>query len=133
MAAALALGAAGAQLGTAFMACPEAGTNAAYRQALRAPGGPTGFIRGISGRTARGIPNRLSTEMAPLAASLPYPVLNALTRDIRLRATELGRPEFLSLWAGQGVEGIRETPAGELVGRLVAETDAAFDAALAGR
>jgi nitronate monooxygenase len=148
--AALGLGAAGAQLGTAFLCTPEAGTSAPYRAALRAaarssPGGgateiaspawgapepadKTRVIRGISGRPARGIWNRIAEELADLPATVPYPVLNAMTRDVRRRAAELGRPEFLSLWAGTGVAAIRELPAAALVERLAAETDAAFAA-----
>jgi nitronate monooxygenase len=55
-------------------------------------------------------------------AILPFPIQNAFTRDIRKKAAETGRAEFLSLWAGQGVVSIRQIPAGELVEVLRAET-----------
>jgi len=126
IAAALRMGAAGAQLGTAFLRTPEAGTSAPYRDALRHPEAPTEVIRGISGRPARGIGNRIAAELADLPTTVPYPVLNALTRDIRRRAAELGRPEFLSLWAGSGAAAIRDLPAAALVERLAAETGAAL-------
>lgn len=119
----LRLGAAGAQLGTAFLCCPEAGTNPAYREALLAGTAPPRVISGISGRPARGLWNRLAEETTAFGGVLPYPVLNALTRDIRRRAAELGRPELLSLWAGTGVAGIRALPAAELVQVLAQETD----------
>jgi nitronate monooxygenase len=129
VAAALALGAAGVQMGTAFLRTAEAGTSAPYREALVRPGMGPGLITGISGRPAGGLWNRLAAELAAgPVPPLPYPVMNALTRDIRRRAAELGRAEFLSLWAGQGVGAIRDLPAGELVARLVAETDEAVAA-----
>ena len=126
IAAALALGAGAAQLGTAFLRCPEAGTNVAYRQALAASDGTTMLIAGISGKAARGLPNRLASDLA-CAEIPPYPVMNALTRDLRRRAAELGRPEFLSLWAGQGVAASRELSADQLMARLIAETEAAIN------
>lgn len=133
IAAALALGAGAAQLGTAFLTTDESGAPRAYKDALmtgRDDG--TALIRVFSGRPARGLNNRFMAEMhesgAPIA---PYPAQNALTRDIRNAAAEQGRPEFLSLWAGQGAGQGRRTPAADLVAALAAEADAAF-AALAG-
>lgn len=127
IAAAMLLGAEGVQLGTAFLLCPEATTAKPYRRALAA-GGPTAVTRAISGRPARGIANRLVVEGRAVEADLPpYPVQNELTKEIRAAATAQDRPEFLSLWAGQGVGLIREgVKAGELVARLAAETEAAL-------
>jgi nitronate monooxygenase len=125
IAAALALGAAAVQLGTAFLTCPEAGTPTAYRNALLdAAEDSTRITAAFSGRPARGIENRFLREMAE-AEILPFPYQNALTRPLRTRAAELGRAEFLSLWAGQGLRLARELPAAELVRALVAETKAA--------
>jgi len=123
VAAALALGAQAASLGTAFLLCPEAGTSAPYRAALRrARDDSTVITRAFSGRAARGLANRFTREMsgAPLA---PWPVQNALTREIRAAATLAGDHELLSLWAGQGASLARELPAGELVAQIMREKD----------
>ena len=123
VAAALALGAEAASLGTAFLLCPEAGTSAPYRAALRqARDDSTVITRAFSGRAARGLANRFTREMrgAPLA---PYPVQNALTREIRAAAARAGNPELLSLWAGQGASLAREIPAADLVAQIVREKD----------
>lgn len=128
IAAALVLGASAAQLGTAFLLCPEAGTSSAYRQAL-ASANPedTVITRAFSGRRARGIANRLSAELAGRNDLPPYPVLNAMTRELRQAAAARGDASFLSLWAGQGVGGLRSVPAGELVDRLAQETSRCFE------
>lgn len=124
IAAVLALGAQAAQLGTAFLLCPESGISAAYRLAVANPSlaVETACTSAFSGRRARGIVNRFMLEMAPHASTLPpYPVMNALTRDIRAKAAASERAEFLSLWAGQGAEFARNLPASELIAQLVAE------------
>jgi nitronate monooxygenase len=129
IAAALALGADGAQLGTAFLTCEEAGVPAAYKEAiLRAREHETRITRAFSGRPARGIVNRFMTEAegAPAEAILPFPLQNVLTRPLRSAAAKAGRAEFLSLWAGQGVRMARRETATRLVERLAAETDAAL-------
>lgn len=123
-AAALALGASAVSLGTAFLRCPEAGTSVPYRRALReARDDGTVITRAFSGRAARGLANRFTREMAgaPLA---PFPVQNALTREIRAAAVKAGDSGLLSLWAGQGAPLLREMPAGELVGQILREVDA---------
>ena len=123
-AAALALGAGAVSLGTAFLRCPEAGTSAPYRAALRqARDDATVITRAFSGRAARGLSNRFTREMssAPIA---PYPIQNALTREIRATAAKLGDPGFLSLWAGQAAPLAREMPARELVAKIVHEAEA---------
>lgn len=126
IAAALALGAAAAQLGTAFLTCDEAGVSEAHKQAiLRAREHETRLTRAFSGRPARGIVNRFMTEVGGDAAPdaiLPYPLQNALTRPLRTAAAQQGRSEFLSLWAGQGMRLARRLPAATLVARLAEET-----------
>jgi nitronate monooxygenase len=128
IAAALTLGASAVQLGTAFLTCNESGIPDAYRAAIfNAREDQTRVTRAFSGRAARGIVNRFMTEVEPGGsgeAILPFPLQNALTRPLRTAAAKSGRPEFLSLWAGQGVRMARRQSAAELVARLVKETDA---------
>lgn len=127
IAAALALGAQAAQMGTAFLTCTESGVIEAYRQAiLKAAPHETAITRAFSGRQARGIVNRFMTEVEAGGAILPFPQQNALTRPLRTAASKQGRAEFLSLWAGQGLGLARRQGADELVARLVRETEAAI-------
>ena len=123
IAAALALGASAAQLGTAFLTCNEAGVCAAYKEAiLSAREDDTAITRAFSGRPARGIRNRMLTDYEHDSAILPFPHQNALTRPLRNAASKAGRAEFLSLWAGQGLTLARQQTAAELVARLQSET-----------
>ena len=129
IAAALALGAQGVQLGTAFLACPESGASGAYKQAVlaaRSGGDPTVLTRAFSGRLARALGNRFSAEAAS-APLLPYPYQNALTGELRQAAARAGRADLLSLWAGQAVALARARPARVLVQELVAETRAVIE------
>ncbi|HEY3092538.1 MAG TPA: nitronate monooxygenase, partial [Vicinamibacterales bacterium] len=132
IAAVLALGAAAAQLGTAFLTCEEAGVPDVYKQAiLDAHEDQTRITRAFSGRPARGIVNRFMREVEvpwwPQQFSiLPFPLQNTLTRPLRTAAATQGRAEFLSLWAGQGVRMARRMTAADLVKALAAETDAAI-------
>ncbi len=129
VAAALALGAHGVQLGTAFLACPESGTSRAYKEAVlaaRAEDDPTVLTRAFSGRLARGLANRF-TAAAATAPILPFPHQNALTADLRQAAARAGRADLLSLWAGQAVGLATSRPARTLVLDLVAETRAAIE------
>ncbi|MCA1570027.1 MAG: nitronate monooxygenase [Chloroflexi bacterium] len=131
IAAALALGAQAAQLGTAFLTCDEAGIPAAHKQAIiDAREDQTRVTRAFSGRPARGIVNRLMADIdAESDAILPFPLQNALTRPARTAAANQGRAEYLSLWAGQGVRLSRRLPAEELVKELAKETASALDRA----
>ena len=128
IAAALALGAAAVQMGTAFLTCDEAGIPEAYKAAiLRAAEHETRITRAFSGRPARGIVNRFMDEMEGRADHiLPFPLQNALTRPLRTQAGSQGRAEFLSLWAGQALRLARRQSAAALVARLAAETEAAL-------
>jgi nitronate monooxygenase len=131
VAAALALGARAAALGTAFLLADESGISAAYRQALKSERARrTVLTRVFSGRAARGIVNRATAELRDPDDIAPYPFQNALTRDIRNAAAAQGNAEFLSLWAGQAAPLAREGPAREIVEGLMRETRAALDAAL---
>ncbi|WP_418646989.1 NAD(P)H-dependent flavin oxidoreductase [Thauera butanivorans] len=123
IAAAQALGAQAAQLGTAFLACAESGIVPAQRAAMAAAGAmDTRVTRIYSGRPARGIVNAMMERLAGDEASVPpYPVQNALTGPLRRAAAAQGRADHLSLWAGQGVAAARALPAAELMAQLARE------------
>jgi nitronate monooxygenase len=134
LAAALVLGAGAAQMGTAFLACEESGAHPRFKRAvLEATEDETAITRAFSGRAARGVKNRFMTEFGANDEELaPFPVQNALTRDVRAAAQRQDRPEFMSLWAGQGARLVRRTTAANLV-RETAEGAKATLAAAAGR
>ena len=122
VAAALALGASAAALGTSFLLAHESAIASAYREALRSASGEhTVLTRAFSGRTARGLPNRFVGEFSHPDDIAPYPFQNAMTRDIRTAAAAQGRAEFLSLWAGQAATLAREAPAARIVEELMRE------------
>lgn len=129
IAAALMLGAAGVQLGTAFLPCPECGASEAWKSALLAQNADaTEVTRAFSGRPARGIRNRFMAEIGARQAELPgFPALNSLTRGIRGAAAKAGDAEALSLWAGQGAPLARRLPAAELLRTLIDETSKRLD------
>lgn len=127
VAAVLAAGAAAAQVGTAFMRCPEAGTSAPHREALRSSR-PTGLTRAFSGRLARGIVNRLQAEHSA-AAPIAYPEINHVTSPLRAHARKAGDEGAINLWAGEAHELAEERPAAEVVARLASEARAALAAA----
>jgi nitronate monooxygenase len=130
IAAALALGAEGVQLGTAFLATTQSGAPSAHKDALSAAKeDATSVTRAFSGRHARGIRNRVIDEFESDPESIaPYPLQNALTRAMRNAAAASGRAEYLSLWAGQALRLARRIDAGELVRQLVRETDQCISA-----
>ncbi len=127
IAAVLAGGASAAQLGTAFMLTPEAGTAPAHREALRGER-TTVLTRAFTGRQARGIRNRF-TEAHSAQAPVAYPEVHYVTAPMRARARADGDAELINLWAGEAHELARELPAGELVQRLAAEARDALEAA----
>jgi nitronate monooxygenase len=117
--AALELGAACVQLGTAFMTCPEAGTPAPHREAL-ATARQTVITRAFSGRPARGIRNRMTDAFEAVAAA-PFPQQQRMTAQLRAAATAGARADLMQLWAGQGAPLGRAMPAGDLVRALATE------------
>jgi nitronate monooxygenase len=126
VAAALALGAGAVQMGTAFLTTTESGIPEGYKAAvLAARETDTRITRAFSGRPARGIANRFMNEVEAHGseANLGYPTQNALTRPLRTEAARSNRPEFLSLWAGQGLRLARRESAAALVSRLVEEAN----------
>ncbi len=114
VAAVRAAGAVAAQLGTAFLCCPEAGTAVAHRRALldRAYQA-TAVTRAFSGRPARALTNRFLLDHGPFAPAA-YPDVHHVTRPLRAS----GDPEVMSLFAGQGFAAVRELPAADLVADL---------------
>jgi nitronate monooxygenase len=122
--AALQLGAAAVQLGTAFILSPESAANAAYRVALKSGRSQRTQITGvISGRPARGMVNRMYTDVDhSTAPALPdYPIAYDAGKALAAAAAEKGNQDFSAQWAGQGAPLAREMPAGELVAVLVRE------------
>ncbi|WP_113408266.1 nitronate monooxygenase [Hyphomicrobiales bacterium] len=121
--AALQAGAQVVQMGTAFLACTEAGTSAPYRKKLvETSERRTRTTRAFSGRFARGIENRFMDEMdGKPDAILPFPAQNKFTRDMRSASTAKGLPDFLSLWSGTGRGELWQGSAAELIGRLFTE------------
>ena len=122
----LALGAAGVQMGTAFLGCPETPMPQAWRDALlQADGSATVVTETLSGKPARGLRNRYIEEIEALQEPLlPYPAQYSLSRELRKAAAERNDPRFIAMWAGQGVGLLRQQPAAELVQNLVTEAQA---------
>ncbi|MFC3107723.1 NAD(P)H-dependent flavin oxidoreductase [Undibacterium arcticum] len=122
VAAALALGAAGAQIGTAYLLCPEAGTSAVHRAALKsAAAHHTALTNLFSGRPARGIVNRVMRELGPISAAAPaFPLASAAIAPLRAHAESTGSGDFSPLWSGQNASGCNEIPAAALTRELVA-------------
>jgi nitronate monooxygenase len=127
VAAVLAAGARAAQLGTAFLLCPEAGTSPPHREAIRRADAPTKLTRAFTGRAARGIVNEFMTEHDPAAVSA-YPEIHHVTQPLRRDARARGDGSMINLWAGEAYALARELPAGELVGVLAAEAGAQLSA-----
>jgi nitronate monooxygenase len=112
----LCAGAVAAQIGSALMLAPEAGTSEAHRAALRG-GGHTALTRAFSGRQARGIVNRFMREHDD-AAPAAYPAVHHMTTPLRAAARAAADPEAVNLWAGQAYTLAREAPAAEIVAEL---------------
>lgn len=117
------LGAAGAQVGTAYMLCPEAKTSAVHRKILS-----DGAVRHtavtnlFSGRPARGIVNRVMQELGPLSDLPPvFPFASTAIGPLRAASESAGKADFTPLWAGQNVSGCHEISAAKLTRLLVSE------------
>jgi len=115
VAAVLAAGACAAQIGTAFLRCPEAGTSAPHREALSGQG-RTRLTRAFTGRSARGIENRFLLEHS--TAPVAYPQIHHATGPLRAAARVAEDPDVVNLWAGQAYPLADERPAADLVGAL---------------
>jgi nitronate monooxygenase len=123
----LVAGAEAAQVGTAYVRSDEAGTSPAQREAT-ASNTPTRLTRAFSGRTARGIVNRLLTEHGD-AAPRAYPQVHHLTAPLRAHGRKTGDADLINLWAGQAHELAPELPAAEITRQLAAEARSAVAAA----
>jgi nitronate monooxygenase len=120
VAAAMALGACGVQIGTAYLLCPESTTSAVHRAALKSEAARhTALTNLYSGRPARGIVNRLMRELGPLSPLPPaFPLASIALGPLRTAAESQGRGDFSPLWSGQNSSGCKELPAAELTRRL---------------
>jgi nitronate monooxygenase len=120
--AAMQLGAAAAQVGTAYLFCPEATTSAVHRTALKSEAvASTALTNVFTGRLARGIVNRLMRDIGPINAGAPaFPLAASAIFPLRMKAEAQGRSDFSSLWAGQNAHGCREMPASDLTRALAA-------------
>ncbi len=116
IAAAKALGAAGVQVGTAYLCSHEATTSALHRSALQSPAAQhTALTTLFSGRPARGIVNRLMRELGPLNAAAPaFPLATAAIAPLRAAAEAAGSSDFTPLWSGQNASGCRDLPAADI-------------------
>ena len=122
VAAALTLGAVFAQVGTAYLLCPETTTHAVHRAALKSETAHhTALTNLFSGGAARGIVNRLMRELGPINAAAPaFPLAATAIAPLRAAAQARGSGDFSPLWAGQNASGCREIPAAELTRQLAA-------------
>lgn len=119
--AAMMLGAAGVQIGTAFLLCHEAKTSTVHRAALRSPHAThTALTNVFTGRPARGIVNRLMRDKGLLNADAPaFPLATSASAPLRAKAEAAGNGDFTPLWAGQNTSGCCEISATELTQRLM--------------
>ena len=122
VAAAMALGASGVQIGTAYLLCPEAETGPVHRAALKSGDARhTALTNVLTGRPARGIMNRIMRELGPLSAAAPeFPLASSALAPLRARAESLGRGDFSPLWSGENARGCKEIAAADLTRELAA-------------
>lgn len=122
LAAAMALGAAGVQVGTSYLLCPEATTTPLHRVALKSESARlTALTNLFTGRPARGFVNRIIGELGPMSSAAPrFPLATSAIAPLRAKAESLGNSGFTRLWAGQNTSGCREISAGLLTRALAA-------------
>jgi nitronate monooxygenase len=121
-AAAMALGACGVQVGTAYLLCPECSTNPMHRAALRSGTARlTALTNVFTGRPARAIVNRIVRELGPISEIAPeFPLAYGAVFPLVAKAAGEGNDQFLPMWAGQNASGCREVPAAQLTRALAA-------------
>ena len=122
VAAVLALGAAGAQIGTAYLLCPEATITAVHRKALKSEAARhTALTNLFTGRPARGIMNKVMRELGPISDLPPaFPLATSAIVPLRAKAEAEGSGDFSPLWSGQNASGCKEVPAAQLTRDLAA-------------
>jgi nitronate monooxygenase len=118
--AAMKLGAAGVQIGTAYMLCDEATTSPMHRAALQSQAAVhTALTNLFTGRPARGIVNRLMRELGAINSAAPaFPLATTAIAPLRARAEAQGNGDFSPLWAGQDVRGCKAVGAAALTAEL---------------
>jgi nitronate monooxygenase len=118
---AIALGAQGVQIGTAFLACEESGTTPEHRAILFSERAQfTTLTRTFTGRLARGVPNRWVDEMTPRLRELPpFPIQAWFSAKLKAAAAKAGRTDLVALWAGQATPNLRHRTAPELMASLI--------------
>jgi nitronate monooxygenase len=128
VAAALALGASAAQVGTAYLLCPEATTSAVHRAALQSPQSQhTALTNLFTGRPARGIVNRVMRELGPISSAAPaFPLATAAMAPLRSEAERRGSGDFSPLWSGQNASGCNPIGAADLTRELAAGISGTF-------
>jgi nitronate monooxygenase len=127
IAAALALGAAGAQIGTIFLRCPESAAADVHKSLVAGGTRPTTVTDRLTGRAARGFRTRVDDELARAGVdALPYPLQLVFTEPIRRAAVEQRREDLAIALAGQGQPRSASLGAGELLKALVRETEEAL-------
>src|ERR1700749_5120970 len=120
MAAGLALGASGVQIGSAYLRCPESKVTASARVALaQAHDDSTVITNVMTGRPARGVANRVMREVGPISPDAPdFPHAATALAPLKAAAEKLGKVDFTNLWAGQAVGLGSDMPATELTRAL---------------
>jgi nitronate monooxygenase len=123
IAAAFMLGAAGVQVGSAFLHCPESKVTAPHRAALAgAQDDGTRVTNLMTGRPARGLINRVMHDLGPISELAPaFPLASGAIMPLRAKAEAKGSGDFTSLWAGQAASLGRALPAGEVTRKLAAD------------
>jgi len=121
VAAAMTMGAAGVQVGTAYMLCPEATTSAIHRAAIQSTEARhTALTNLFTGRPARGIVNRVMRELGPINdVAPPFPMATSAILPLRAKAEQMGIGDFSPLWAGQNTSGCSEQSAATLTRDLL--------------
>ena len=125
VAAAMALGAVGVQVGTAYLLCPETTTSTLHRAALQSDAARiTALTNLFTGRPARSIVNRIMRELGPISAAAPaFPLATSAIAPVRAKAERLGSSDFSPLWAGQNTTGCQEISARLLTQELAREIE----------
>ncbi|MGH9202830.1 MAG: NAD(P)H-dependent flavin oxidoreductase, partial [Vicinamibacterales bacterium] len=123
VAAALAMGASGVQIGTTYLLCPEATASAVHRAALKSDAARhTALTNVFTGRPARSIVNRAIRELGPMSPAAPaFPLAASAMAPLRAHAEREGSGDYSPLWCGQNASGCKDIPAGQLTRELASD------------